>query len=82
MLIAASPKPPETIMAYDELDPYSNAEVSAVHYIESENHWTQIECNQQVTTQDEKQKTNYWRQEIQMNDKLQEYHDQFYNMME
>lgn len=51
-------------ITYNKLAASSKTEVDAVQYKKLEDSWTQIERNQQVTTEDERRTTHDCRQEI------------------
>lgn len=75
MLIAPATKPPEPIVAYDELASCFKTEASALHYQKSENRLKQTERHQKVARKDEKRNMLYWRHEIQIEDTNHGYHD-------
>lgn len=70
MLIAVSTEELEAVVAYEELAPSSETEVSTVPYNESEDRRKPIEWHQYVDPEDKKRKINNWQQETQIYDKV------------
>lgn len=82
MLISVGTELPGTFLAYDELDPSSEAVVDAAHYKYSEDRWMRIERHEQVPTQNEKWKTHGSRQETRIDDRLYRYLEKCFELIE